>query len=121
MSKSVSTLNKKRTPKISVSLSKLSPRSLAFDELALKPFPSELSEAVKEYSTDILSNDEFITTYTELIKMIIHTEIKKRPNITILQTVLIKEQIWTTATKNLNTLVVNTAAKLVMHQVVDIL
>ncbi len=123
MATQVSVPNNKRSKYVtqSISLRGLSPQKLAFDELALLPFSSELSEAINDYAREILSNEEFITAYTDLIKTVIYSEIKKRPNITLLKTILIKEQIWTTATKNLNTLVINTASRFITNQVVKIL
>jgi hypothetical protein len=92
-------------------LNKLSAYGLAFDELALSSIPNELIEAVGDYAHEILDNKMFITNYKELIKMVINAEINKRPHLTLRQQVLINEQIWQNATKNLNTLVLNTAVK----------
>jgi hypothetical protein len=92
-------------------LNKITPYGLAFDELALKPIPNELAEAVGDYAGEILQNRIFVNNYKELIKMVIKAENKKRPHLTMRQQVLISEQIWLTATKNLNTLVLNTAVK----------
>ncbi len=93
------------------SLNKLTPYGLAFDELALKHIPDYLAEAVGDYACQIMRDDIFITNYYELIKLVIRSENKRRPQLTMRQQVLIREQIWLNATKNLNTLALNTALK----------
>ena len=93
------------------SLNKLTPYGLAFDELALKHIPDYLVESVNEYALEILGNKIFVNNYKELIKLVITEEKKKRKQLTMLQQVLISEQIWQNATKNLNTLVLNTAVQ----------
>ncbi len=92
-------------------MNKLSPQGLAFDELVLYRIPSGLAEAVHEYALEILKNKMFIKNYKELINMVINNEYIKRKYLSIRQKVLIREQIWVNATKNLNTLALNTAIK----------
>ena len=99
-----------------LALDKISPYGLAFDELAIYEIPSGLSEVVQDYALDILQNDIFIARYKNLINMVILHEYKKRPFLSIRQKVLIKEQIWLNATKNLNTLVLNIAVKNIIIQ-----
>jgi hypothetical protein len=94
-----------------LALNKISPLGLAFDELAQYEIPSDLSEFVQDYAVEILQNKIFISSYKKLINMVIDREYKKRPVLSIRQKVLIREQIWLNATKNLNTLVLNTAVK----------
>ena len=94
-----------------LALNKISPLGLAFDELAQYEIPSGLSEVVLDYTLEILQNKIFIASYKKLINMVINNEYKKRPVLSICQKVLIREQIWLIATKNLNTLVLNTAIK----------
>jgi hypothetical protein len=90
-------------------LNKLSPQGLAFDELAQYEIYPDLAEAVQNYAFEILENKMFITNYKGLINMVINNEYIKRPFLSIRQKVLIREQIWLNATKNLNTLALNTA------------
>ncbi len=97
-------------------LDKISPYGLAFDELALYKIPSGLSEVVQDYALDILKNKIFIARYKQLIDIVIDYEYKKRPFLSIHQKVLIREQIWSNATRNLNTLVLNTAVKHIIIQ-----
>ncbi len=92
-----------------LALDKISPYGLAFDELAIYEIPSGLSEVVQDYALEILQNNIFITRYKKLINLVIDCEYKKRPFISIHQKVLIREQLWSNATRNLNTLVLNTA------------
>ncbi len=94
-----------------LALDKISPYGLAFDELAQYEIPSGLSEVVQDYAVEILQNKIFIARYKKLISMVIDNEYKNRPVLSIRQKVLIREQIWLNATKNLNTLVLNTAVK----------
>jgi hypothetical protein len=94
---------------LSFALNKLSPHGLAFDELAQYEIPYGLSEVVHDYALEILQNKIFIANYKKLINIVINYEYKKRQCLSIRQKVLIKEQIWSNAARNLNTLVLNTA------------
>jgi hypothetical protein len=99
-----------------LSLNKLSTHSLAFDELALRHIPDGLYEAVGDYAREILANKEFVTNYKSVIILIIKEEIRKKNCKGLLQQVLIREEIWKNATKNLNTLALNTAIKHIKMQ-----
>ncbi len=92
-------------------LNKISPQGLAFDVLAQRTIPAELAETVLKYSLVILKNKKFVTSYKNIIETVIYSEFNKRPNISLRQKVLIREQIWENAIKNLNTLALNTAVK----------
>ncbi len=101
------------------SLNNLSAYSLAFDELALRTMPDELAEAVGDYAREILADKVFIKHYKELINMVIRAEIRKREqrdSLTLRKKILISEQIWLNATKNLNTLALNTAIVRIKQQ-----
>ena len=97
-------------------LNNVSSHSLAFDELVQYDIPSYMSEAVQDYALEILENKMFITKYKELINFVINSEYTKRPYVSIRQKVLIREQIWLNATKNLNTIALNTAIKYITIQ-----
>ncbi len=99
-----------------ISLNKIPPLGLAFDILPQHTIPPELYEAVNDYAIDILNNKMFIKNYKDLIIMVIQSEFNKRPNLSLRQKVLIKEQIWDNATKNLNILAMNTAVKYIKIQ-----
>jgi hypothetical protein len=101
---------------IVLALNKIPPYGLAFDELAIHEIPYGLYEAVRDYALEILQNKIFIASYRKVINMVINNEYKKRPFLSIRQKVLIKEQIWLNATKNLNTLVLNIAVKNIIIQ-----
>lgn len=111
-------LNKKRRfmTELDFALNKLSPQGLAFDELAQYEIPTDFAEAVQDYALEILENKIFITKYKELINNVISSEYLKRPFLSIRQKVLIREQIWLNATKNLNTIALNTAIKYITIQ-----
>ena len=97
-------------------LSNISPFGLAFDVLAPRPIPKAIVEPVYDVARDILNDKIFLRNYTEVINMVVQAEYKKRPNLSLRQKVLIKEQISSTAQKNLNTLVLNTALKYIKIQ-----
>ncbi len=99
-----------------LSLNNISPFGLAFDELAKRPIPPQLYEDVKNHASEISQNKIFKTDYEELITIIIRNEYQKRPDISLRQKVLIKEQIWKNAKKNLNTLILNAAVKHIKKQ-----
>ena len=97
-------------------LNNISPLGLAFDELAQYDIPSYLTEAVDDYSCEILQNKQFTNKYKKIIQEIICNEFIKRPSLSLRKKVLIKEQIWNNATKNLCTLSLNIAVTHIIIQ-----